>query len=171
VSPKSFFALCCALFLSVVTGTVLAFGQSGGTAVSPSSGKALCSTLTPADFTTAGVPVSTLRQANLDGPASAYCVYESKAGKVEFDIFFPAGDSPSEVLATEKTALGEVGGKTQPVKVAGADDAHIPATTDKTSVIVVRKGKAVFVITIPKTVKARRQLVELAQVAVGRLKQ
>jgi hypothetical protein len=168
---KSTVALCCAFFLSAVTGPLLAHGQGGGATVSPSSGKALCSGLTPADFTKAGVAVSGLRQANLDGPTGAYCVYESKAGKVEFDIFFPAGENPSEVLATEKTALGEVGGKAGSVKIAGADDAHIPATTDKTAVIVVRKGKAVFVITIPKTAVARRQLVELAQIAVGRLKQ
>jgi hypothetical protein len=131
----------------------------------------LWSALTPADFTKAGVPVSSLRQANLDAATGAYCVYESKAGKVEFDIFFPAGDNPQDVLATEKTALGEVGGKAGLVMIAGADDAHIPATTDKTAVIVVRKGKAVFVITIPKTAGARHQLMELAQIALGRLKQ
>src|SRR6266852_5820338 len=45
----------------------LAEGQSAAQTITPSSGKALCSALTPADFTKAGVLVSGLRQANLDG--------------------------------------------------------------------------------------------------------
>ncbi len=145
-------------------------GQSNAT-VTPSSGKALCSALTPADFTKTGIPVSALRQANLDGTTGAYCVYDSKAGNVEFDIFFPAGANANEILATEKTVLGEVGGKTESVQLAGADDAQIPITTDKTASIVVRKGKAVFDINIPKSAGARQQLLLLAQTVLGRLKQ
>src|SRR5262249_33776669 len=71
-------------------GATCVFAQAPST-IKPSSGKALCSALTPEDFTKAGVAVSALRQANLDGSDGAYCVYESKAGNVEFDIFFPAG--------------------------------------------------------------------------------
>ncbi len=145
-------------------------GQSN-TTIPPSSGKALCPALTPADFVKVGVAVSGLRQANLDGTTGAYCVYESKAGNVEFDIFFPAGANPTEVIATEKTVLGEVGSKSELAQIAGADDAQIAITTDKTASIVVRKGKAVFDINIPKNANARQQLIALAQIVLGRLKQ
>ena len=91
--------------------------------IKPSSGKALCNALTPADFSKAGVPVSALSQANTDGNDGAYCVYKSSAGKVEFDIFYPAGANAAEVLATEKTVLGEGGSKYTPLKLAGADRA------------------------------------------------
>jgi hypothetical protein len=51
----------------------------------------MCSALTPADFRKAGLPVSALRQANLnpDDNTGAYCAYDSFAGQVEFDIFCP----------------------------------------------------------------------------------
>jgi hypothetical protein len=141
------------------------------TTVAPSSGKALCSALTPADFTKAGVPVSGLRQANVDGTDGAYCVYDSKAGSVEFDIFFPAGANPVEVNATEKTVLGEIGAPYQPVMVPGAGTGHIALDAGKSASIVVRKGNAVFDINIPKGPNARQQLIALAQVVLGRLKQ
>lgn len=141
--------------------------------VKPSSGKALCSALTPADFTKAGVPVSALSQANTDGTDGAYCVYKSAAGKVEFDIFYPAGANANEVMATEKTVLGEGGGKYQPVKLAGADSAQISQTMPdlpKSAGIVVRKGKAVFDIVVPKGPKAQEQLMELAKLVLSRIR-
>ena len=148
--------------------------QSIAQSIAPSSGKALCSALTPADFTKAGIPVSGLGQANLDGNDGAYCVYTSKAGKVEFDIFFPAGANPRDVDATEKTVLGEGGCRHEPLRLAGADDAQIclnmPDLKDSSS-IVVRKGKAVFDIVVPKGAKARQQLIDLARIVLGRLKQ
>lgn len=162
----SFFTACAFALLACA----MIQGQSN-TTVTPSSGKALCSALTPADFMKVGVAVSGLRQANLDGTSGAYCVYDSKAGNVEFDIFFPAGANPTEVIATEKTVLGEVGGKSEPVQIAGADDAQIAITTDKTASIVVRRGKAVFDINIPKNANVRQQLLLLAQVVLGRIKQ
>ncbi|HEX7288326.1 MAG TPA: hypothetical protein VF532_19230 [Candidatus Angelobacter sp.] len=148
----------------------LAMAQSP---IKPSSGKAMCSALTPADFSKAGVPVAALSQANTDGTDGAYCVYKSAAGKVEFDIFYPAGGNTNEVIATEKTVLGEGGGKYQPVKLAGADDAQISlAMPDlpQSAGIVVRKGKAVFDLVIPKGAKAQEQLLALAQVVLSRIK-
>jgi hypothetical protein len=136
----------------------------------PSSGKALCSALTADDFTKAGVPVSGLRQANVDGTDGAYCVYDSKAGSVEFDIFFPAGITPADVIATEKTVLAEIGGPYQPIAVIGGT-AHIALDAGKSASIVVRKGNAVFDINIPKGPNARQQLIALAQIVSGRLKQ
>jgi hypothetical protein len=149
-------------------------GQAGAHSVAPSSGKAMCSALTPADFTKAGVAVQSLSQANLDGNDGAYCVYQSKAGKVEFDIFFLAGKTPQEVSATEKTVLGEGGGKYEQLQLAGADNAQLSlAMPDQpaSAAIVVRKGKAVFDIMIPRSTGARQQLQQLAQVVLGRLKQ
>ena len=165
------FVACCVL-MSVTF--VSAKGQSGAGSVAPSSGKALCAALTPADFTSAGVPVSSLEQANLDGNDGAYCVYKSKAGKVEFDIFFPAGKNAAEISATEKTVIGEGGGQYHPIKLAGADDAHISLAMPDlpgSSGIVVRKGKAVFDIVIPKGASAQKQLEALAKIVIGRLKQ
>jgi hypothetical protein len=151
---------------------VIAIALPACSQVLPSSGKALCLALTAADFTKAGVAVSALSQANLDGPNGAYCVYASKTGNVEFDIFFPAGGNAGEVLATEKTVLGEVGAKAEPVKIAGADNAQfVLSTSDPTGSIVVRRGRAVFDINIPKGPNVRQQLVALAQIVLGRLKQ
>src|SRR5215831_12812145 len=108
-----------ALFLVVIAMVAACACAQAPSTIKPSSGKALCSALTPEDFTKAGVAVSALRQANLDGSDGAYCVYESKAGNVEFDIFFPAGGSAAEVKATETTVLSEVGLTLQPVPLPG----------------------------------------------------
>src|SRR6476661_920283 len=167
----------CALFTACVLVLITnspASGQAGGRSIAPSSGKAMCSALTPGDFTKAGVPVQSLTQANLDGNDGAYCVYQSKAGKVEFDIFFLAGKTPQEVIATEKTVLGEGGAKYEHLQLSGADNAQISmALPDQpaSAVIVVRKGKAVFDIMIPRSAGARQQLQQLAQIVLGRLKQ
>lgn len=161
------FAVC------VLVCSVCAAAQSATRNVAPSSGKALCSALTPADFTKSGVPVSALSQANLDGPEGAYCVYKS-SGKVEFDIFFPAGANANEIKATEKTVLGEGGGKYSPVQLAGADAAHLTlslADQPANACIVVRSRKAVFDIVVPGGPRARNQLLGLAQLVLSRLKQ
>ena len=68
-----------------------AAGQADARSIAPSTGKAMCSGLTPADFTNAGVPVQALSQVNLDANDGAYCVYQSKAGKVELTSFFLPG--------------------------------------------------------------------------------
>jgi len=148
--------------------------QSSNNVVAPSSGKALCSALTPADFTNAGLLVTRIAAANIDSPASAYCVYESKVGKVEFDIFFPAGSNTEEVDATERTVIAEAenGGKKEAVKVSGADHAYfVPVPINKDLSIVVRKRSTVFNIDVPEGPNARQQLITLAQIVLGRLKQ
>lgn len=142
--------------------------------ISPASGKAMCSALTPADFSKHGVPVSALKEANLDGQEGAYCVYSSKAGKVEFDIFFPAGANAKEILQTEKTVLGEGRARFERVQIPGADNAQISMSLPDlpgSACIVVRKGKAVFTIVIPRTSTSRQQLMSLGRVALGRLRQ
>jgi len=158
--------------LALAAGSAAA--QTGARSIAPSTGKVMCSALTPADFTKAGVQVQSLSQANLDGNDGAYCVYQSKAGKVEFDIFFLAGKTPQEISGTERTVLGEGGAKYEHLQLSGADDAQISmALPDQpaSAVIVVRKGKAVFDIMIPRSTGARQQLQQLAQIVLERLKQ
>jgi hypothetical protein len=148
--------------------------QSSKLVVAPSSGKALCSALTPGDFNNAGLPVTRIGAANIDGPASADCVYESKGAKVEFDIFFPAGSNIEEVDATERTVIAEVesDGKKEAVKISKADHAHfLPAPINKRLSIVVRKGSTVFNIDVPDGPNARQQLTTLAELVLSRLKQ
>jgi hypothetical protein len=142
--------------------------QTGANSIKPSSGKAMCSALTPADFTKAGVPVSAASP-GADDNNDAYCQYASKAGKVEFDIFFPAGANAQEISNTERATLGDAGGKYEPIRLEGADRAQISLTGD--AIIVVRKGKVVFDIGIPKTANSRQQLLALAQIVLVRLKQ
>ena len=162
-----------------VTLTVLlasnVLAQTGAKTVAPGSGKALCSALTPDDLTKAGIPTTALDQANLDGTDGAYCVYKSKAGKVEFDLFFPAGSTPAEAAATEKTVLGEGGEKYDRVQLAGTDSAQITLSVsgqpNPSAAIVVRRGKAVFTLLLPRSDKVRNQLVALAQIVLLRLKQ
>lgn len=160
----TFFTAC---FLALASGP--AGAQPSANSIKPSSGKALCSALTPADFVKAGVPVSALYPPHVDNDSGAYCVYASKAGKVEFDIFFPAGANSQEVSDTERATVGDAGGKYEPVRLEGADRAQISLTAD--AIIVVRKGKAVFDIGIPKTSNSRQQLLTLAEIVLVRLKQ
>jgi hypothetical protein len=143
-----------------------------GQSIAPSSGKALCSALTPADFIKVGVPVTRAGEPNLDNQANAYCVYESKAGKVEFDIFFPAGSTSDEINATERTVIGEAGGgKSDVVKLTGADHGRfVPVPGNGALSIVVRRGSAVFNVDVPQSANARQQLTELAQIVLTRLK-
>jgi hypothetical protein len=134
----------------------------------------MCSALAPADFTRQGTPVSALKEANLDGPEGAYCVYSSKAGKVEFDIFFPAGGNANEILQTEKTVLGEGRARYEHVQIPGADAAQFSMSLPDlpgSACIVTRKGKAVFTIVIPRTSRSRQQLMSLARTVLIRLKQ
>jgi hypothetical protein len=160
------------MFISLLI--ILTAMQSPVQTIAPASGKSMCSALTPADFTKAGVPVSRLREANLDDDRSAYCIYDGgKAAKIEFDIFYPAGDTPAEAQNAEKAAQAAIGGSFESVHVAGADEATTNAGAAKVTEasIVVRKGTTVFNISIPRGPQARQQLVALSEVVVSRLKQ
>jgi hypothetical protein len=166
------------LFCAVSAFLLLGFAPSAAAqarSVAPSSGKGLCSALTPEDFTKAGVAVTALDKANLDGTEGAYCLFRSKTGKVEFDVFFPAGATPAEVQSTEKTVLGEGGDKYEHIQLAGADSAWLALSVsgqpNPSAAIVVRRGKAVLALLLPSSSQARQQLTSLAQTALGRLKQ
>lgn len=147
--------------------------QASAQKIAPASGKAMCSALTSSDFTNAGFPVSGLRLANLDDNRSAYCIYDSKAGKVEFDIFYPAGDTPAEAQNAARAAQSAIGGKFETASVAGADEATTNAGTSQgtdSPSIVVRKGTTVFNISIPHSAHARQGLTTLSETVVTRLK-
>jgi hypothetical protein len=163
--------------LAVALSTICVFlcqaqAKPQGEKVAPSSGKQLCSALAPTDFVKVGVSVSALLEANVDDQSSAYCVYDSKAGKVEFDVFYPAGDTLGAAKGTEKTLLAEVGGKFELISLAGADSAQIslavPGKVPSAS-IAVRKNLAVFTINLPQSAGARQQLLALAQIVLTRL--
>jgi acyl-CoA reductase-like NAD-dependent aldehyde dehydrogenase len=147
-------------------------GKPQNTVIAPSSGKQLCSALSATDFNKVGIPVATLHDANVDDDASAYCVYDSKNGKVEMDVFYPAGNDVSSAKDTEKTVLAEVGGKFESISLPGADSAAInlvvPGKSPAAS-ICVRKKLAVFSIDIPQSPQAREQLVTLAKIVLARL--
>jgi hypothetical protein len=163
-------------FATVLFGLLLSLSlpqtKSSAPVVQPASGKEMCAALMPVDFTRAGVPVSALLNANTDDNDSAYCVYDGKTGKVEFDIFYPAGDKPDAVKGVEKTVLAEVGGKFTPVPLPGADSAQISLAVpgkQPSASIAVRKSAAVFTVNIPQGPNARQQLLTLAQTVLTRL--
>lgn len=162
----------CEMLFGLSLLTLLAAAHSFAQSIAPASGKELCSALTPQDFTKVGVPVSRLRQANLDDAKSAYCIYDSAAGRVEFDIYFPAGDTVAEAQDTEKAAQHAIGDKFDLVPVAGADEASCNAASPEIneSSIVVRKGTTVFNISIPHGGQAQ-PLEALSQIVLSRLKQ
>ncbi|HEV2470071.1 MAG TPA: hypothetical protein VGS78_12825 [Candidatus Sulfotelmatobacter sp.] len=171
LSERSF--VHCSILIYSALLTVLLVAQSVGQTIEPGSGKEMCSALTPSDFTKVGVQVSRLSSANLDDDRSAYCIYDSKAGKVEFDIFYPAGDTPADAQNAERAAQGAIGGKFEPVKVPGSDDAVTNTGSPQggdSAAIIVRKGTTMFNIGIPHSAQARQQLVTLSETVVSRLK-
>ncbi|MBV8050633.1 MAG: hypothetical protein JOZ80_05560 [Acidobacteriaceae bacterium] len=140
--------------------------------IRPSSGKELCSALTAAEFTKAGITFVSANNFNIDNDSSAYCSYNTNTGIVELDIFYPAGDTPDGVLATERTVWAEVGGKFEPITIPGADSAKInlavPGKKPSAS-IAVRKNTAVFTINIPTNPNVKQELLTLSQTILNRL--
>jgi len=152
---------------------VLSVERVSGQTIAPASGKAMCSALTPADFTEVGVPASQLCLANLDDSRSAYCIYDNKEGKVEFDIFYPAGETPSDAQNAVRAAQGAIGGKFEPVKVSGADDANTNAGSSRSAnsdSILVRTGTTVFNIGIPHSSQGSQRLITLSGMVISRAK-
>lgn len=133
--------------------------------IAPASGKAMCGALTAEDFTKAGVPVRQLREANLDDAKSAYCIYDGEGGKVEMDIYFPAGDTPGEAENAVRAAESAIGGRFEAVRVGGADEASSDAASSSgaDASIVVRRATTVFNISIPRTAGAQQQLTKLSE--------
>lgn len=165
------------LVLVVVMGSWFAVSSArADKPVAPKAGAAMC-VLTAADFKAAGVDKAGKPNPNVsDGGASAYCVYAGKSsatGGIELDVFFPAGANPTEVKATEETAVGEMSASLQPIKLAGADSARwTPSAVSggpEFAVLVARRDKLVFVIGLPKHKDSRAQLTALGARVLGRV--
>lgn len=158
------------LLIGLTAATAAA--QSAPPFISRHGGTTLCAALAPSDFATVGVTVTGLRDVSLDGPDSAYCVYATPIGHVELDLFFPAGADARDIRATLDTVRQESGRRDRRVVVAGAEDAYVdltPRDLHDGAVLAVRRGAAVFAITLPRDAKAEAQLIELAARVVSRL--
>jgi hypothetical protein len=147
--------------------------------VPKSSGAKMC-VLTQADFKPYGTLVWTTPKVNLDGPASAYCVYREKSGAtggVELDVFFPAGDTPSDVEQTFKTVLASnPGANYLPEGVPGADESVYSLTVPQPGYFpfaanAVRRGDLVFSISLPSSPVSKLELGKLSQIVLERLGQ
>lgn len=156
----------------LLLGALLFVYSAAAQKIAPSTGKAMCSALAPADFMKVGVAISRMATPNADNNENVYCTYEGKVKKVEFDIFYPAGETVDEAKNAERAAMGSIGGNFAPVHPAGADEAHSNALHgyQGSASIVVRKGTAVFDINIPEGPKAEQQLDELARIVLSRMK-
>lgn len=161
-----------ALLMIVTTACFWAPLEATSAEIRPSSGKELCSALSAADFTKAGITFLSANNFNIDNDSSAYCSYNTNAGIVELDIFYPAGDTPDAVRTTERTIWAEAGGKFDPITVPGADSAKInlalPEKKPSTG-IAVRRNTAVFAIYIPTAANVKQQLLTLSQTILSRL--
>lgn len=131
------------------------------------------SALTPGDLSKVGVLISKTSQEDR-GAAVASCAYGTKnfVSYVRLAIFFPAGNRKF----MEQTILSGVqagGGEAEPVQISNVDDAQIATSPADTRfvMIVVRKGTAVFPITLAQSPKVRQQLVSLVQLVASRLKE
>ena len=158
--------------------THLALAALMAALVGKGSGTAMC-VLTPADFQLAGVRGTIKPTVNLDdGGKSAYCTYTAQSGAhggVELDVFYPAGDSQTDVEQTYKTVMNEDPANYQQLTVAGASEATIALSIPQTgykpfAAIVVRRGDLVFTISLPTGPQTKAQLVRLSEVVLSRLK-
>jgi hypothetical protein len=147
-----------------------------GPPIPPKSGAAMCGGLTVADFQSVGILNASLPKANVsDGGASAYCGYAGKSsatGGLELDVFYPAGANPTEVKATEETAIGESSSVLKSIQIAGADEAlwspNAVSGGPPFATITVRRSNLVFVLGIPAGSSAQAQLLKLAEIVLKR---
>jgi hypothetical protein len=168
-----------AMKLQVLLGVAVVLGATSAHADKPAAAKtgaAMC-VLAPADFKAVGITNADKPKANVsEGGASSYCAYTAKssaAGGLELDVFCPAGGNDTEVKATEDTAVGEMSGKLEGIKLAGADSARWTGSAKsggpEFAVLVVRRGKLVFVLGIPAHKDAKDRLVKLGALVLARL--
>ncbi|HEV3154433.1 MAG TPA: hypothetical protein VGZ02_11565 [Candidatus Baltobacteraceae bacterium] len=145
-----------------------------------SSGTQMC-VLAPADVRAAGLPATAKPRMNPDQHGqSAYCTYNGVSGAyggVELDVFYPAGDTPPDVMQAFTTVMREdpQPGGYLPVPLPGADEARlglrIPSAGHKPfAAIDVRRGDLVFTISIPTGPHAKAQLLHLSALVLSRLK-
>jgi hypothetical protein len=156
----------------------LAFAPLLAALVDKGSGSEMC-VLAQADFKTIGLHAKGTPDVNLDeGGKSAYCTYTSKSGAhggIELDVFYPAGDSATDVEQTFKTVMNEDPAKYVPIDIPGASEAAICLAIPQAgykpfAAVDVRRGDLVFSISLPSGPQAQKQLVELSKLVLSRLK-
>lgn|GEM_PF-1256333 len=142
------------------------------------AGAKMC-VLTQADFKRFGTLVWSKPQVHLDDAGkSAYCVYRGKSGAtggVELDVFYPAGETPSDVANTWKATLGS-DPRAHYVRegVPGADESvfapDVPqAGSFPFAANAVRRGDLVFAISMPASPLSRTALLKLSEMVLDRL--
>jgi hypothetical protein len=163
----------------ILTSSLLVLSVStaqAGPQIAPKSGAAMCGGLSIADFQSVGIQTVSLPKANVqDNGASAYCVYAGKSsatGGLELDVFYPAGANPTEVKATEETAIGESSSVLKAIQIAGTDDARWSPNAvsggPPFATITVQRANLVFVLGIPAGKNAQAQLLKLTDIVLKR---
>jgi hypothetical protein len=141
--------------------------ESGSPGGSGLAGQELCSLLTPADFTAAGVSGAASPRTNSTTPNDAYCVYagnSSATGGIEFDIFIEASATDAQGVYTNAALPGP---PTDVVaEFTGIDQAQLATTPF--AMIVVRRDTVTFDIGFPANPKAHDQLTTLANLVLTR---
>jgi hypothetical protein len=146
--------------------------------VAKASGAKMC-VLTQADFRAFGTTVDAKPKVNIDqGGANVYCVYRGKSGAtggVELDVYYPAGETGSDVEQTFKTVLASSpGANYQPEGVPGIDESMYSLTIPQSgyppfAANAVRRGDLVFAISLPSSPTAKAELLRLSQLVLARL--
>jgi hypothetical protein len=165
----------------VVVGLAFAFAATeaaNAAPVSKGSGAKMC-VLTQVDFRQFGTIVWTKPTINIDQDGeNVYCVYRGPSGAkggVELDVFYPAGESATDIEQTFKTVLGsDPGARYLDESVPGADasvyslnvpqEGYFPFAANA-----VRRGSLVFSISLPSSPFAKMEMLKLSQLVLERL--
>jgi hypothetical protein len=156
--------------------------QSGASSVPAAAGPAntapMCSALTIADLSAEGLKSdrSAPETQVTNNGASTYCAYAGQlgdAGAIELDVFSPV-DYPKAVEPGTGNAPGDVNGTMTPAGIPGVDDSTIGTSVTSGgsapfALVIVHKGKLVFVLSIPTSQKAHDQLISLATKVLKRI--
>lgn len=148
-------------------------------AVPKNSGTKMC-VLTQGDFKPFGTLVWSKPEIHVDagGQNNVYCTYRGPSGAtggVELDVFYPAGESTSDVQQTFKTVLSsDPGAKYVPQNVPGADkyvySLAVPSPGHFAfAANAVRRGDLVFSISLPSSPFSKVEMLQLSRIVLQRL--
>jgi hypothetical protein len=146
-----------------------------GAPVKLSTGAKMCEALNAADLKGVGLSPDSPRPPNSTEKTGAYCTYTqafASAGGIELDVF---DVDPADAKETMKVTVGDAcQGVSQPGNYPGVDESlSCPSVAGdkgtKSSVLVVRHRRLMFVLTIPAGPKAKDQLFALAKLVLGRV--
>ena len=172
---RSYFVCC-----SAAIACAVAFRTTAHAAAVPKASGAKMCVLTQSDFKPFGTLVWSKPQVHVDagGQNNVYCTYRGASGAtggVELDVFYPAGETASDVEQTFKTALAsDPGAKYTPEHVPGADESvysaevpspgHLPFAANA-----VRRGDLVFTISLPSSPVSKTELLKISEIILQRL--